>query len=103
MTTGDPASQQVSWWSVHEFVAAVLERAGSWPLVGSPAWCALDDTDPRKIVALFDAAQHFALRIETCQQARAEASHDISTVADWSGIARQIRQRRNVYIPREVA
>ena len=25
------ASHQVSWWSVHEYIAAVLERRGCWP------------------------------------------------------------------------
>jgi hypothetical protein len=81
----------------------VLERIGSWPPAGTPAWCELPDTDPVKLAALLDAAQHFALRVETCQQAECEASHDISAAADWSRIAQQIRQRRNnsAYIPRE--
>jgi hypothetical protein len=42
----------------------------------------LDDTDPRKVAALFDAAQHWALRVETSQQAQAETSRDISAAAD---------------------
>jgi hypothetical protein len=28
-------SQQVSWWSVHEYIAAVLERRGCWPAAGT--------------------------------------------------------------------
>jgi uncharacterized protein DUF2742 len=96
------ASRQVSWWSVHEHAAPLLEAVGSWPTVGTPEWCELDDTDPRKIAALFDAAQHWALRVETCQQSRAEASHAISAAEDWSAIATEIYYRRTSgYIPRE--
>jgi hypothetical protein len=100
--TNFTASQQVSWWSVHEQVTGLLQEVGDWPMAGTPAWCALDDDDPVKLAALFDAAQHWALRVETCQEAECEASHDISAVADWSAIATEIRQRREVYIPREL-
>jgi hypothetical protein len=97
------SSQQVSWWSVHEHVTPLLEAAGSWPMVGTPAWCALADTDPRKLAALLDGAQHWALRMDSCQEARADASHAISAALDWPAIANEIFRRRGVYIPREVA
>ena len=93
MTGYGRSSQQVSWWSVYEFVADRLTQVESWPTAGTPAWCDLDDTDPRKVAALFDAAQHWALRIETCQQQLAEASRGISAAADWSRIAQEIRNR----------
>jgi hypothetical protein len=96
-------SAQVAWWTVHEFVSPLLEAVGSWPIVGTPAWCALPDDDPAKLAALLDAAQHHALRVETAQQAMAEASHDISAAAHWSAIATEIYWRRGVYIPREIA
>jgi hypothetical protein len=99
-------SQQVSWWSVHEHVAPMLEQVQSWPTIGTPTWCQLPDDDPAKLAALLDAAQHWALRVETCQQARADASREISAAADWSAIATEIfAARRGVraYIPREVA
>jgi Protein of unknown function (DUF2742) len=83
------SSQQVSWWSVREFVTPKLERVESWPMAGAPEWCALDGRDPAKWAALLDAAQHWALRVETCQQARCEASRDISAAADWSAVARE--------------
>ena len=41
-------STQVNWLTVHEHVTPLLELVGSWPLVGSPAWCALDERDPVK-------------------------------------------------------
>lgn len=91
------SSQQVSWWTVREFVAPVLARMRSWPTVGTPQWCALDDADPVKIAALFDAAQHWALRVETCQQAHCEASREISDAADWSAIAWEALVRRAFY------
>ncbi|BBU23285.1 phiRv1 phage protein [Mycobacterium xenopi] len=98
-------SRQVAWWSVHEFVVPILERVGDWPMAGTPAWIALADDDPRKWCALLDAARHWALRVETCQAALAEASHDVSAAADWPAIARSIRQRHDAtragaYIPR---
>ena len=90
-------SQQVSWWSVHEFVTAVLDQVNGWPMAGTPAWCSLANDDPRKWAALLDGSQHFALRVETCQEAECQASSDISAAADWSSIAREIRQHNKFY------
>jgi Protein of unknown function (DUF2742) len=94
------ASQQVSWWSVHEHVAPVLASVQSWPMVGTPAWCALPDSDPAKWAALLSAAEHWALRVETCQQALADAGSEISAHADWSSIAQRIRTVREFYAAR---
>jgi hypothetical protein len=96
-------SQQTSWWSVHEHVAPMLEQVGSWPAIGTPAWCQLPDDDPAKVAALYDAARHWALRLECHQFARREASRDIAAGTNWSGIAQSVRARAGVYIPREVA
>jgi hypothetical protein len=96
-------SRQVAWWEVHLFVLPWLEAVESWPMAGTPAWCELGDDDPRKWAALLDAARHWALRVETCQAALADASRAISEAADWAGIAREIRDRQNVYIRRTVA
>jgi hypothetical protein len=95
-------SPQVSWWSVHQWVQPYLDAAGSLPMAGTPEWCDLDDTDPRKAVALLDAAQHWSLRVETCQHAHAQASHAVSAAANWSAIATEIFRRRGAYIPREI-
>ena len=100
----------------------MLEAAGSWPLVGSPQWCALPDDDPAKLAALLDAAQHWALRMETCQAeqrcakrwaecatrhavirkklAEYQAGHAISAAADWTAISQQIRTRNEFYTER---
>ncbi len=95
MTTVD--SQQVSWWSVREFVAAVLTQSNDWPMLGTPAWCSLAHDDPRKWAALLDAAQHHALRIETAQEARAEASRAIEAAEDWPATAQRIRRTTEFY------
>lgn len=93
-------SRQVSWWPVHEYVEPVLTRAGTWPMVGTPEWERADDRV--KVAALFDAARHWALRVDTCQQAMAEASHDVSAAIDWRAVANEIRRGRgNAYIPRQ--
>jgi hypothetical protein len=101
-------SQQVSFWSVHEHVQPVLDAVGTWPMVGSPAWCALDGDHPAKLAALLDAAQHHALRVETAQQSLADSSHDVSAAADWPAVARgNLRRARAVasgaYISRRSA
>ena len=94
------SSQQVSWCSVHEFVAPWLETVGSWPTVGTPAWCALPDSDAAKIAAVCDAAQHWALRLESCQEARAAASRAASGAVDWSALSREINARSDFYAAR---
>ena len=96
MNPATSLSQQVSWWSVHEFVTDHLQ-VEQWPMIGTPAWCLLDDDDPVKWAAILDAARHHALRVETCQQAHCEASRDVSDAADWSHIAEYIRAERQFY------
>lgn len=76
-------------------------------MIGTPAWCLLGDADPAKLAAIYDAAQHWALRVESAQEARAEASRDVSGSADWAAVARSARRhadavRTGVYIPRAV-
>ncbi|WP_370499769.1 DUF2742 domain-containing protein [Mycolicibacterium sp. jd] len=91
--TYELASQQVSWSEVHGFVLPKLQKAGDWPMAGSPAWCELEDRDPVKWASLLDAAQHWVLRIEGLQQAECAASHAISASEDWSRIAHLVRGR----------
>lgn len=88
------SSQQVSWWSVHKFVAAVLDQANGWPMLGTPAWCSLAHEDPQKWCALLDGAQHHALRLELNQEARAEASRAVSEAVDWPRVSREMLHLR---------
>ncbi|WP_204807772.1 DUF2742 domain-containing protein [Mycobacterium riyadhense] len=109
VTTKSSASRQVSWWSTHEFLQALVSQANSGPLPwpGTPAWCALADGDPRKLLALAEFGVHHALRVETAQEAHAGASRAIAAAADWSAVARdRLRHHRalkdGAYIPRVV-
>ena len=88
-------ARSVSWWSVHEYVTRLTEPLTDWPMAGTPAWCDLDDDDPRKLAAVADAGQHHALRIETAQEIHAEASKAVAAAADWPGIAQEIHQLHN--------
>lgn len=94
-------SRQVSWWPVHQFIAAAVAQANNLPTAGTPAWLALADDDPAKLLALAAAGEHHVLRMEVAQAAQADASKAIADAADWSQVAREIRQGRGAaYIPR---
>lgn len=86
-------SRAVSWWPVHEFITALVAQANTLPVAGTPSWCAMDDADPRKLLALAVAGEHHVLRMETAQEARAEASKAIAALAEWPKIAAEIRSR----------
>ena len=93
-------SQQVSFWSVHEFVQKYLDTAGHYPAAGTPAWCELAPSDRRKWAALLAAAEHHALRVETAQEAHAQASRDVSSAADWGRFGTKLVQRNDFYAQR---
>jgi hypothetical protein len=86
------ASQQVSFYEVHQWVQKCLDTAGDYPWPGTPAWCLLPDDSPEKWAGLLDFAQHHALRVETAQQAQAEASKAVASAVDWPKVAREVRQ-----------
>ncbi|WP_075909467.1 DUF2742 domain-containing protein [Mycobacterium syngnathidarum] len=100
---GTPQSQQVAWWPTHEFIRAMVAKAnvGPLPTAGTPAWCELPDTDPRKLLALAASGEHWVLHTELAQEKRAEASRDIAAAGGWSALAKRIaRGRGPAYIPR---
>lgn len=71
-------------------------------MAGTPAWCELADGDPRKLLAVAAAGEHHVLRVETAQQAHADASREIAAAAPWSTLARRVsRGRGPAYIPRQ--
>ena len=96
-------SRTVDWWAVHQYAEPSLTEVGSWPMLGTLAWQHLPADDPIKLAAVLDAARHWALRIDTAQEAMAEASRSISVAGDWPAVARGMQRRRSgVYIPRKV-
>ncbi|BBY91329.1 hypothetical protein MGALJ_09980 [Mycobacterium gallinarum] len=98
--TYELASQQVSWADVHAFVLPKLKLVGDWPMLGSPAWCGLDDRDRVKWASVLDAAQHWALRLEHGQIVSCEASHDVSSAGDWLKVARDVRRGADYFAAR---
>jgi hypothetical protein len=77
---------------VHEYVSPVLDRVGTWPMAGTVEWRDLPGDDPRKIAALFDAARHHALRVDTTQHAQIQAAQAISAAVDWSAVAGTVQR-----------
>lgn len=99
---GSPQSQQVSWWPVHEFITALVSHTTNLPTAGTPAWQALDDADPVKLIALALAGSHHVLRVETAQELLAESAKDIAKAVDCTALAQRIRRgHSDLYIPRE--
>lgn len=94
---GSPASQEVSWWATHQFITALVAQANTTlPPAGTPAWRALDDADPRKLIALAAAGEHHVLRVEIGQDAIAAANQEISAAEDWGQVSRDILRRREI-------
>ncbi|MEZ0355504.1 DUF2742 domain-containing protein [Mycobacterium sp. SA01] len=89
-------SRQVSWWPTHEFISALVATYDHLPMAGTPVWCGLPDTDPRKLLALAVAGSHHILRVETAQQQRAEASKAVAGSADWPAVAQEVLQRNRI-------
>lgn len=97
---GFPASQQVSWWDVHQFVQAL--DLPPLPFPGTPAW--QHASDAVKAMACIAAAEHYALLLDTRQEHLADASKAIAAETDWAAVARNITRRESgVYIPRKAS
>lgn len=94
-------STQVDWWVVNQFVVGWLAQVEVWPMAGTPQWAALPAHDPRKWASLLDAARHWSLRVDACQEARAEASRAIAGAADWKAIAHEVAHPPASRIPRQ--
>jgi hypothetical protein len=100
-------SRQVAYWPVAEFIATALAQANTLPPgAGTPAWCALADSDPLKALGLMVAGGAHVLDVEAAQEARAEASKAIAAAVDWRAVATEVRElagarRRGVRIERQ--
>jgi hypothetical protein len=95
-------SQQVAWLPVYEFVQALVAQANCGPLpwAGTPTWLEMSDGDPRKLLAVAQFGVHHALRVDTAQEARAEASRAVAGALNWAEVSREIRQRNEFYSAR---
>lgn len=89
-------SREVSWAHAHAVLWPVIERAlrhGPLPLIGSHEWVELPDGDPRKVGAIWLAADWQVLGIEMDQEARSDAVADIAAGANWHAIGRHGRDQ----------
>lgn len=95
---GFPASREVQWWPTHTFIEAAVAQAnyGPIPIAGTPAWAALSTEDPRKLLSLALAGEHWVLRMQIGQEIRAQAAEDVQSGEDWSVVARQVQRRREI-------
>jgi hypothetical protein len=91
------SSREVSATAVYLHIAALLVGVGDWPLCGTPAWTALDDSDPRKAAALAYAALEFVLAEDIRQSAEVQASQDISAAAEWGVLGRRLAEHERFY------
>lgn len=100
----DHLSRQVAWWPVHDYINRqrrhFVAQEVSAPPLGTPAWCSLPDDHPAKLSAVLNAAEAMAYSISAGQVAEAAAARVISAGADWTAIARAIRQRADFYAER---
>ncbi|HEU0191427.1 MAG TPA: DUF2742 domain-containing protein [Mycobacterium sp.] len=85
-------SRSVSFWETHLWCEQKIDGI-DFPMIGTPQWCRLSDDDPAKMAAVYDAAQHHALRVETAQESRKQASDAVSEAADWKHVAQELTQR----------
>ncbi|WP_267625929.1 DUF2742 domain-containing protein [Gordonia sputi] len=89
-------SREVSWSLAHEALWPVVERAlriGSLPLIGTHDWVELSTGDPRRVGAIYLAADQWSLHLENHATAMIDASHEISDERDWSAEAQRQRER----------
>lgn len=99
---GFPASQQVSWLPVYEFVQSLIVHPEALPIIGTPDW--LGASDAVKALACIAAAPHYALALDTRQQQLVDASKAIAAGENWAAVARSIQRRESgLYVPRKAA
>ena len=95
-------TREVDFLPVHLLVTPILNQIESWPAAGTLPWEQLKDTDPAKWAAVLDAARYGALHMQLRQEALAAASREISAAANWSTLARRMRDRAgSSYIERK--
>lgn len=89
------ASREVSWSLAHEALWPVVERAlriGPLPLIGTRGWLELSTGDPRRVGAIYLAADQWSLNLENHATAMIDAAHEVSAARDWSAEAQRQRE-----------
>lgn len=90
-------SHTVDWVAVRDFL--YRRPVGRTCVVaGSPEWRALPDDDPQKLAALVIAGSRWVLEEQVAEQrarrdAEKAAAVEVARAADWTAVARRIRDR----------
>jgi Protein of unknown function (DUF2742) len=92
-------SRQVAYLPVYELLSPLLGDPALIP--GTPVWCQLDGTDPAKWQAVLWAAVWWAIAEDARQAAKVDASKAVASSENWGAVARSVRSRSGVYIPRD--
>lgn len=91
-------SREVSWSLAHEALWPIVERAlrvGSLPLIGTHDWLELAPSDPRRVGAIYLAADQWSLHLENQATAMIDAADEVSSALNWSAEAqRQLEHER---------
>lgn len=93
------AGYGVDWVAVRDFL--YRRPVGRTHIVaGSSEWQALDDNDPEKLTALLIAGSRWCLEEQIAELharrgAEKAAAVEIASAADWTAVARRIRDRDN--------
>ncbi|GAB38511.1 DUF2742 domain-containing protein [Gordonia sputi] len=89
-------SREVSWSLAHEALWPIVERAlrvGALPLIGTHDWLDLPTSDPRRVGAIYLAADQWALHLENQTSAIIDASREIS-ISRSAEAQRQLEHER---------
>lgn len=107
--------QVVEWEPVREFVHRLLVGVNhtGLPVAGTAEWQRLADTDPHKTAAVLCAGSRWVLEeqiadLQARRDAEKAAALEIVQAADWTAVARRIRDRDNAlrsgaHIPRKAS
>ncbi|MEP9391681.1 DUF2742 domain-containing protein [Gordonia sp. VNK1] len=77
------------------------------PAAGSPEWVALSDEHPAKLIAVLTAGTLHVLTeqmqvLASRRDAAKDAALAVSEAADWTRVAKRIRDRDQAYIKRVI-
>ncbi|WP_372586861.1 DUF2742 domain-containing protein [Mycobacteroides abscessus] len=102
LRAGSPASREISCTAVYQRLSPLLGEPG--PVIGTPAWLQLDDTDPAAWRSVLWAALQWAVAQDARQEHLADASKAIAAGENWAAVARSIHRRQSgLYIPRKAS
>lgn len=92
-----PESREISWAATHEALWPIVVRAlrhGPLPIIGTHDWLDLAAGDPRRVGAVYLAAEQWTLHLEARGLALTETSREIADALPWGAVGRSAAERR---------